>query len=611
VRGFRRVLFLLLAGTQLLLAADATAYQARLGWNPSENAAGYKLSIAFDGREYPLIDIGSVAPEPDGVCRVVVSGLPLGPTATFAVVSYDASAAESASSNSLSIDYGLAAAIVDSDLDGLTDGEEDLDLDQYVDPRETDPRDPDSDDDGWWDGIEVSTGTDPRDANDPPIAPIDCEPADCDDSNPCTDDMCVNGICSHFDNISPCDDGRFCTVTDTCNAGTCNGALRSCDDGVACTFDRCSDTDAACLHDPLDAFCEDANACNGAEHCSPQAGCVAGLPLECDNGVYCDGLERCEPAVGCVAGSAPSCSDGIGCTEDLCDAAADACVNVPRADRCDDGNPCTDDVCSPASDCTATPNTSSCDDGIACTEGDICGDGSCNGVPSCGPGEVCDLETGGCEPATADSDRDGLMNLEDPCPADPRNACFGSVAVDRRHGSIIRINSNASDTDCAGLRTDCRGEVWVADFGYHESARARSCNRKRDDWHCEIGGIGELFGCSSEQTQDLFRCAAGDWDDDAPASYSFDVPAGRYLVNLFFANIRPNGDAEGARIFDIIVEGSPVYTGFDPVAEAGATETAVVRSAVVEVTGTDGLQIHLKSLLGKTVINALEVLAAP
>lgn len=57
------------------------------------------------------------------------------------------------------VDYG-DSPIADIDLDGLTDkGEEQL--------FGTDVHDPDTDDDGFFDGIEIMNGTDPRDVNDP------------------------------------------------------------------------------------------------------------------------------------------------------------------------------------------------------------------------------------------------------------------------------------------------------------------------------------------------------------------------------------------------------------------------------------------------------------
>jgi hypothetical protein len=50
-----------------------------------------------------------------------------------------------------------------------------------------------------------------------------------DDGNICTDDECDgNGTCLHPDNSSPCDDGLFCTATDTCSGGACSGSGDAC-----------------------------------------------------------------------------------------------------------------------------------------------------------------------------------------------------------------------------------------------------------------------------------------------------------------------------------------------------------------------------------------------
>src|SRR5439155_4765706 len=40
-------------------------------------------------------------------------------------------------------------------------------------------------------------------------------PADCDDSNPCTDDSCDAGACQHSFNFAPCGDG-MCDGAGTC-----------------------------------------------------------------------------------------------------------------------------------------------------------------------------------------------------------------------------------------------------------------------------------------------------------------------------------------------------------------------------------------------------------
>ena len=74
----------------------------------------------------------------------------------------------------------------------------------------------------------------------PDIPPSGCVGnAECDDSNPCTDDMCVAGSCESAPNTAGCDDGDVCTVQDTCQATTCVGQPMNCDDANVCTKDYC------------------------------------------------------------------------------------------------------------------------------------------------------------------------------------------------------------------------------------------------------------------------------------------------------------------------------------------------------------------------------------
>lgn len=78
-----------------------------------------------------------------------------------------------------------------------------------------------------------------------------------------------------------------------------------CDDGVACTRDRCE-----------------------AGRCVVEADDVA-----CEDGLFCTGPGRCDAAMGCVY-ERPPCADGLECTEDVCDEAARSCENVPDARFC-------------------------------------------------------------------------------------------------------------------------------------------------------------------------------------------------------------------------------------------------------------------------------------
>ncbi|RMD82238.1 MAG: hypothetical protein D6815_09720, partial [Candidatus Dadabacteria bacterium] len=140
----------------------AWAFRAELTWTAVAKAAGYFVYVRQAGDSYgPPIDAGPQAADSAGEVRYVVAGLPLGPTLYFRVSSYDATGKESEPSNELSLTYAQVAAVLDSDGDGLTNAEEDKDLDGMVDPGETNPFDPDTDGDGLDDGVERALGTNP------------------------------------------------------------------------------------------------------------------------------------------------------------------------------------------------------------------------------------------------------------------------------------------------------------------------------------------------------------------------------------------------------------------------------------------------------------------
>jgi hypothetical protein len=70
----------------------------------------------------------------------------------------------SAQSNQLAVTYAMTAQVIDSDGDGLTDAEEDTNLNGRQDANETNAKAKDSDGDGWSDGYERKVaGTDPLD----------------------------------------------------------------------------------------------------------------------------------------------------------------------------------------------------------------------------------------------------------------------------------------------------------------------------------------------------------------------------------------------------------------------------------------------------------------
>jgi hypothetical protein len=203
-----------------------------------------------------------------------------------------------------------------------------------------------------------------------------------------------------------------------------------------------------------------------------------------------------------------------------------------------------------------------------------------------------------------DLDNDGLSNADDPCPTAARNLCVGPVAIDGTTGDDIRLNAGVPGPMACGAKVDCNGDTWNTDFGFNQEASTTSCNAGG----CPIAGVDAVFGCTDEQTQDLFRCEHWDVGELPELEYSFDVPNGTYVVNLFFANTFPSTAAVGARTMDLIIEGEVAYPAFDQFAVSGATQTAAVRSAVIAVTDDNGLQIALGHVVENPAIKAIEVL---
>jgi hypothetical protein len=76
-------------------------------------------------------------------------------------------------------------------------------------------------------------------------------PPNCDDSNLCTDDVCVPATgCVHANRIGSCSDGLYCNGSETCAGGQCQpGTAVNCDDGIPCTTDDCNESLDACEHE--------------------------------------------------------------------------------------------------------------------------------------------------------------------------------------------------------------------------------------------------------------------------------------------------------------------------------------------------------------------------
>jgi cysteine-rich repeat protein len=243
------------------------------------------------------------------------------------------------------------------------------------------------------------------------------DPSQCNDGNPCTDDLCVQGVCAHHDNTDPCNDGSACTTGDVCGGGTCNGgAPPNCDDGNLCTDDTCSSL-IGCIHEPNTQPCEDGSACTVGDACGGGT-CQGGAPADCN-----------------------------------------------------DGNPCTDDGCDPGSGCFGTPNAAPCDDADACTTGDACGGGTCQGgAPlDCDDGDACTADS--CAPASG-CEHDTIC-CEEPA---PRSKGYYERMCDPASPAQPNMLSEA-DVECVNDTCDFAGVAAVADLCAVLTSRVDPCAR--------------------------------------------------------------------------------------------------------------------------------------
>ncbi len=331
--------------------------------------------------------------------------------------------------------------------------------------------------------------------------------AGCDDSNPCTQDLCEGvGGCKH-NNIEAlgCDaDGSLCTPTDTCKSGFCvAGAALNCDDGNPCTADTC-DPSAGCQHTASNgAACDDDDPCTVGDVCQDKA-CLAGGPKTCTGnnacvegscsqtdgkckyvnkkaGSVCDDGDVCTEQDGCsdgvCAGLASGCDDKNPCTTDSC-VAPGGCVHAENSapcedgnsctvgdickktickggayDSCADGNPCTDDSCTPGIGCGHVPGKAPCSDGNVCTLGDSCAGGACvaTDAASCDDGNPCTSEscvpTVGCMYFAAS----GLCDDGDACTSG--DSCQGKVCM--AGGPAVCSDGNVCTADSCNQLNGC------------------------------------------------------------------------------------------------------------------------------------------------------------
>ncbi len=372
----------------------------------------------------------------------------------------------------------------------------------------------------------------------------------CEDGNDCTADKCSGqeGCVNETLGSGACNDGNPCTVADHCVTGQCVGDPVQCDDENPCTDNVCTD-DGGCQYPPNEADCDDGDPCTLADVC--QDGVCGGISVPCDclqdpdcepleDGDLCNGTLICDTTavpyqcivdVATVVACEPPQGPEAFCLKASCDPAAGDCTLVPDHEgqlcesgnacvynskcsqgtcasgltvNCNDGNPCTDDSCDPVSGCVHTDNQSPCQDVDECTVGDQCSGGVCQSGPKvdCDDANVCTLDScvpgGLCvhEPAAGACDDANACTTDDAC---KEGLCMGGGVLqcvddnpctdhscDPLNGCVTSVNSAPCDD----------GSVCTVSDHCHLGACISSSELVCNDGNaCTDDSCGALVGC--------------------------------------------------------------------------------------------------------------------
>ena len=252
--------------------------------------------------------------------------------------------------------------------------------------------------------------------------------ADCDDGFSCTTDTCDvgTGACVHTEIHEACNDGLFCTGTETCapadEDADANGCVAT---GDPCPPKICNDGTDACDD------CTDDAECNDGVHCTDDTcdlvfgDCVnANNDLECPDPDFCDGVDFCDPAHADADGDGCVQTPGAECDPRLCNETTNECFDCTSNAECDDGITCTLDVCNDPTpgDCAHTDIDADCPNNKFCDGPDICisadPDADADGcIPTGGTcPNACDENADACFDCTSNGDcDDGIACTDDVC----------------------------------------------------------------------------------------------------------------------------------------------------------------------------------------------------
>jgi hypothetical protein len=146
--------------------------------------------------------------------------------------------------------------------------------------------------------------------------------------------------------------------------------------------------------------------------------------------------------------------------------------------------------------------------------------------------------------------------------------------------TVVRVNAGGP------TYIDSRGQTWQADTGYMGGAAFSTT--------AAIAGTADPTLFQTERYGTSLQ-------------YSFSVPNGTYQVNLYFAEIWNGCFSVGCRVFNVLVQGTTVFSNLDVFAQAGA-DAALKKSTTASVSnGT--LTISFANIAQNPIISAIEILS--
>jgi alpha-tubulin suppressor-like RCC1 family protein len=188
----------------------------------------------------------------------------------------------------------------------------------------------------------------------------------CNDANVCTADSCdkTNG-CVFTPMAGACDDGNACTSPDVCDAGKCTaGPSKTCDATGPCVASACDPVGGGCTKSNVTGPCDDGKPCTVGDTCQGGA-CTGGPSKSCDDGSACT-TDSCDASTGACKNALILCDDGDACTDNSCDSAK-GCVF--SAKTCPSTDACAPATCDKVTGCGTAPKT--------CAPGTYCWNGTC------------------------------------------------------------------------------------------------------------------------------------------------------------------------------------------------------------------------------------------